>query len=157
MERQERDSTATCRPAQTMTKLMRIFTDGGARGNPGPAGSGAYLLWLDEDGEVTGVAAEVSKYIGETTNNQAEYMAIVFGLQKARELGATHVDMVMDSELAMKQLNGVYKVKNAELAKRYLQVHELKKHFKKVSFRHVRREYNKEADRLVNQAIDRGV
>lgn len=136
---------------------MRIFTDGGARGNPGPAGSGAYLLWLDEQGQVAGVAAEVSEYLGETTNNQAEYLAIIFGLQKARELGATHVDVVMDSELAMRQLTGVYKVKNAELAKRYLQVRELEAHFKKVTFHHVRRERNKEADRLVNQAIDRMV
>ncbi|MEK7665610.1 MAG: ribonuclease HI family protein [Patescibacteria group bacterium] len=137
-----------------MKKPIRIFTDGGARGNPGPAGSGAYLLWLDEDGKVTSVAGEVSEYIGETTNNQAEYKAIVFGLQKARELGATHVDLVMDSELAMKQLNGQYKVKNAELAKRFHEVCELKHYFKKVTFRHVRRELNKHADALVNKAID---
>lgn len=134
-------------------KKMRVYTDGGARGNPGPAGSGAYLQWVHEDG-TTKFAGEVSEYVGQTTNNQAEYLAIIFGLKKARELGAESVEMVMDSELAVRQLTGVYKVKNAELAKRYLEVTELSRQFKQVTFRHVRRELNKQADALVNKAID---
>ena len=78
-------------------KRVRTYTDGGARGNPGPAGAGAVVLALDADGKDGKVLAEVSKYLGETTNNQAEYTAIVLALQKARELGAEEVEMVMDS------------------------------------------------------------
>ena len=138
-------------------KRVRTYTDGGARGNPGPAGAGAVVLALDADGKDGKVLAEVSKYLGETTNNQAEYTAIVLALQKARELGAEEVEMVMDSELAVRQLNGIYRVKNAELAKRFLEIVELKRHFKHVTFRHVRREFNKHADALVNQAIDSAI
>ncbi len=136
-----------------MHKHLRIYTDGGARGNPGPAASGAVLKEL-KDGKEGKVIAEVSRYLGKTTNNQAEYTAIIIGLERARELGAEEVEVVMDSELAVKQLNGEYKVKNAELAKRYLEIWNLKNHFKKISFRHVRREKNKEADALVNKTID---
>jgi ribonuclease HI len=136
-----------------MPKRLRIYTDGGARGNPGPAASGAVIKEM-RDGKEGKIIAEVSRYLGETTNNQAEYTAIIIGLERARELGAEEVDVVMDSELAVRQLNGEYKVKNAELAKRYLEIWNLKNHFKKISFRHVRREKNKEADALVNKTID---
>lgn len=128
---------------------LTIYADGGARGNPGPAGSGAVLK--DEDGELV---AEVSEYIGETTNNQAEYKAIIFALQKAKELRADDLDVFLDSELAVKQLNGEYKVKNAEIAKRFLEIHNLLPSFKSVRFRHVYRAKNAEADALVNKAID---
>lgn len=135
---------------------LRIYTDGGSRGNPGPAASGAVIKKIDghEDGETL---AHVSKWLGKDTNNQAEYTAIIIGLQRAKTLGATEVDMVMDSELAVRQLNGIYKVKNPEIAKRFVEVHNLIQDFKKVTFRHVRREFNKEADAVVNRCIDEHV
>ena len=127
---------------------LTMYCDGGSRGNPGPAASGAVL----KDGAQ--VVAEAMKYLGETTNNQAEYTSIIIGLEKAKELGATEVDVVMDSELAVKQLNGEYKVKHPEIAKRYLEVRNLLHSFSRVTFRHVKREFNKEADALVNKCID---
>lgn len=132
---------------------IRLYTDGGSRGNPGPAASGAVLLALrgEEEGEVL---ARVSRYLGRDTNNQAEYTAIIIGLERARTLGATEVDVVMDSELAVRQLNGIYKVKNPEIAKRFVEVHNLVQDFDKVTFRHVPREKNKQADALVNECID---
>ncbi|EKD33032.1 MAG: ribonuclease H [uncultured bacterium] len=132
-----------------MHKKLILFADGGARGNPGPAGSGAVLY--SKDGKEI---ATVSKYIGNTTNNQAEYTAIVLGLSKAMELEAEEVDVYLDSELAVKQLNGQYKVKNPEIAKRFLEVHNLRLKFRNVRFSHVRREKNSRADELVNNAID---
>jgi len=132
-----------------MSKII-IHSDGGARGNPGPAGIGAVLN--AEDGIVL---AEISKYLGETTNNQAEYKALIAGLEKAKELKAEEVDCYLDSELVVKQLNHEYKVKNADLATLFLQVHNLSLSFKKITFIHVRREYNKEADRLANEAMDK--
>lgn len=135
---------------------VRIYTDGGARGNPGPAGAGAVIKEIKQDGKDGKVLAEIAEYMGVATNNQAEYTAILRGIEKAKELGATEIDFVMDSELAVRQLNGIYKVKNTELAKIFLKIHNLRVGFKNVTFRHVRREYNKEADALVNLAIDRG-
>lgn len=127
-----------------------IHTDGGARGNPGPAGLGVFIT--DADGKVLKAH---SRYLGEQTNNYAEYMAIIDALTHAKELGATEVDMRMDSELAVRQLNGQYRVRNPALGLLYVQVHNLKLGFRKVTFTHVRREMNKDADRLVNEAIDR--
>ncbi len=132
---------------------VRIYTDGGARGNPGPAASGAVLKKL-QDGHEGEVVATVSKYLGKNTNNQAEYTAIVIGLEKAKEIGATNVEIYLDSELATKQLNGQYKVKNQEIAKRFLEVKNLVQAFERVTFTHVRREKNKEADTLVNNVLD---
>lgn len=135
---------------------VRIYTDGGSRGNPGPAASGAVIKEIDghADGETI---VCVSRWLGKDTNNQAEYTAIIIGLERAKTLGATEVDMVMDSELAVRQLNGIYKVKNPEIAKRFVEVHNLIQDFKKVTFRHVRREFNKEADAVVNKCIDEHV
>ncbi len=136
-----------------MSKHVRIYTDGGARGNPGPAASGAVIKSLDaeKEGEVLDT---VSHYLGEATNNQAEYMAIIIGLERALHLGATDVQVYMDSELAAKQLNGEYKVKDEDLAKLFLKVWNLKNQFKTCTFTHVRREKNKEADALVNKSLD---
>ena len=133
-----------------MEKII-IHSDGGARGNPGPAGIGAVLN--NDKGEVL---AEISKYLGETTNNQAEYQALIAGLEKAKELKAEELVCYLDSELVVKQLNREYKVKNAELAPLFLKIHNLSLSFRKISFIHVRREYNKEADRLANEAMDKG-
>ncbi|MBU0531071.1 MAG: ribonuclease HI family protein [Candidatus Uhrbacteria bacterium] len=129
-------------------RKLEIYTDGGARGNPGPAAAGAVLK---ADGEVVD---SLSRYLGETTNNQAEYRAILMGLERAHMLGAEEVDMYMDTELACKQLNGEYKVKDPELAKLFVKVWNLTHEFKKVTFTHVRREKNKEADALVNKSLD---
>lgn len=131
-----------------MTKFI-IHSDGGARGNPGPAAIGAVIA--DVNGKVV---ETVSKTIGETTNNQAEYQAILAGLEVAKKLGAEEVDCFLDSELVVKQLRHEYKVKNKELAPLFVKVHNLSLQFKKISFTHIRRELNKEADKLVNEALD---
>lgn len=132
-----------------MNKKLIIHTDGGARGNPGPAGIGAVLK--NEEGEIV---VEISEYIGEGTNNQAEYRAAIVAMEKAKELGAEELVFNLDSELVVKQIRREYKVKNEGLAPLFLKIHNLSQSFKKVSFNHVRREFNKEADLLVNLAID---
>lgn len=128
-----------------------IHSDGGARGNPGPAGIG--VLLTNEQGVSV---AEISNFIGRATNNQAEYQALLAGLEKAKSLGAEEVVCRLDSELVVKQLNHEYKVKNKDLAPLFLKVHNLITGFKKISFQHVPREMNKEADKLANEAMDRG-
>jgi len=133
-----------------------MFADGGARGNPGPAASGAVLFELEDD-EIGKKIAEVSEYLGRATNNQAEYNAIVIGIKKAKELGIQILDVRLDSELAVKQLNGEYKVRNEELAKKFLEIYNLRQSFREIRFSHVRREYNKVADALVNKAIDQAL
>ncbi|MBI2551585.1 ribonuclease HI family protein [Candidatus Uhrbacteria bacterium] len=135
---------------------VRIYTDGGSRGNPGPSGAGAVIYKL-KDGEEGKIIGEVSEFLGKATNNQAEYTAIILGLQLAKTLNAKEVDLVMDSELAVKQINGEYRVKNQDLANKFLSVKNLMAQFTRVHVRHVRREYNKVADKLVNEAIDKGL
>lgn len=132
-------------------EFIKIYSDGGARGNPGPAGIGAVLI-DQEDKEL----AEISEYLGETTNNQAEYKALIAALKKAKELGYEYLECYLDSELVVKQLKREYKVKNKELAPLFLEVHNLSCFFKNISFHHVRREENKRADKLANLAMDRG-
>jgi ribonuclease HI len=130
-----------------------IKTDGGARGNPGPAGIGVVVE--DEKGNVL---EEHAKYLGITTNNQAEYRAVIVGLERALVLGATSVEVLADSELLVRQANGEYKVKNPEIAKRYLELKNLETRLGgHVKYRHVRREYNKHADKLSNEAMDKGM
>lgn len=130
-----------------------IRTDGGARGNPGPAGIGVVI----EDGKGT-VLEEHAKFLGHTTNNQAEYQAVILGLQRAVALGAASVEVVADSELMVKQANGEYRVKNPELAKRYMELKNLEMQLgRRVKYRHVRREFNKHADALSNKAMDQGM
>jgi len=137
-------------------KKRRMFADGGSRGNPGPAASGAVVYEL-KDGELGELVIEVGEYLGRATNNQAEYNAIVIGLEKALEFGFEALDVRLDSELAVKQINGIYKVKNPELAKKFLEVFNLKQKFKEITFTHVRREYNKVADAVVNKTIDQAL
>ena len=129
-----------------------IHSDGGARGNPGPSGIGAIIH--DEEGLVI---AEISKFIGISTNNQAEYRALIAGLEKAFELGVDEVDCYLDSELVVKQINREYKVKNKELAPLFLIVYNLLTKFKNSHFFHIPREQNREADHLANDAMDRGI
>ncbi|NMB48276.1 ribonuclease HI family protein [Candidatus Kuenenbacteria bacterium] len=129
---------------------LTIFTDGGARGNPGPAGVG--LVIFDESGEK--LLATHKKYIGEATNNVAEYSAVILAMEEAKKMGAEELGFVLDSELVVKQLNGEYKVKNEDLGKLFIKIYNLRQQFRKVTFRHVPREQNKLADKLVNEAID---
>lgn len=131
---------------------ITIYSDGGARGNPGPSGIGAVLY-----NEKNEVVAKISRYIGEGTNNQAEYQALLVALEKAKDLRAKEVKCYLDSELVVKQLNGQYKVKDQVLAKIFLKIWNLKKDFSNISFHHVRREKNKLADQLVNEAIDKAL
>jgi ribonuclease H / adenosylcobalamin/alpha-ribazole phosphatase len=128
----------------------RLSTDGGARGNPGPAAYG-YVLEA-EDGTVLDARGEA---IGVATNNVAEYRALVAGLAKAVELGLDELEVVSDSELVVKQMRGEYKVKNATLAELKAEAEGLARRLPKVVYTAVRREHNELADRLVNEALDR--
>ena len=128
----------------------RLFTDGGARGNPGPAAYG-YVLEA-EDGTVLAAHGEA---IGVATNNVAEYRALVAGLAKAAELGVGELGVISDSELLVKQMRGEYKVKNAALRDLWDEARSLAASVGKVTFEAVRREHNELADRLVNEALDR--
>jgi len=127
----------------------RLFTDGGARGNPGPAAYG-YVLEAD-DGTV--LAAHGEK-IGVATNNVAEYSALLAGLRRAAELGVDELEVVSDSELMVKQMTGVYRVKNEALRDLSLEAARLTRALPRVTYTHVRREHNELADRLVNEALD---
>lgn len=126
------------------------FSDGGARGNPGPAGIGAVLY-----NEKKETIAELSYYLGETTNNQAEYRALIMAIEKAKELACDELECFLDSELVVKQLNREYKVKNQELAPLFLKIHNLSLSFKKITFKHIPREQNSAADALANLAMDK--
>jgi ribonuclease H / adenosylcobalamin/alpha-ribazole phosphatase len=127
----------------------RLFTDGGARGNPGPAAS-AFVLEA-EDGTVLDARGEA---IGVATNNVAEYRALVAGLARAAELGVGELEVVSDSELLVKQMKGEYRVKNAALIDLSLEAARLARQVGAVRYTAVRREHNELADRLVNEALD---
>jgi ribonuclease HI len=126
-----------------------LHTDGGARGNPGPAAF-AYVLEAD-DGSVLAAHGET---IGVATNNVAEYRGLVAGLAKAVELEVGEVEVVSDSELLVKQMRGEYKVKNEALRELSLEAARLARRLRRVEYRHVRRAHNELADRLVNEALD---
>jgi ribonuclease H / adenosylcobalamin/alpha-ribazole phosphatase len=127
----------------------RLSTDGGARGNPGPAAFG-YVLET-EDGTVLAARGET---IGVATNNVAEYRALVAGLQKALELAVDELDVVSDSQLLVRQMTGEYKVKNEALRKLSLEAAALARQLGRVTYRSIPREHNELADRLVNEALD---
>ena len=131
------------------SKRFKIYSDGGSRGNPGPAAIGAVVTDLD-----TNEVLEISDYIGETTNNQAEYKALIMALEKVKELGGVEIECYLDSELVVKQLNGQYKVKDVGLGPLFIKIHNIRQGFKKIHFHHVPRSLNKEADRLVNEVLD---
>ena len=128
---------------------IHTYTDGGARGNPGPAAIGVVLK--TPNGSIITTHKEC---IGSTTNNQAEYKALVKALEMAKEEGAQEVHCYLDSELVVKQLRREYRVKDQELGKLFVLAWNLGLNFSKVSYTHIRREFNKEADSLVNQALD---
>ncbi|MFL5966092.1 MAG: ribonuclease HI family protein [Gaiellaceae bacterium] len=127
----------------------RLSTDGGARGNPGPAAYG-YVLEAD-DGDVLAAHGE---RIGRATNNVAEYRGLVAGMRKAAELGVTELDVVSDSELLVKQMRGEYRVKNEALRALWDEATDLERRFRRVRYTSVRREHNELADSLVNEALD---
>lgn len=131
-----------------MKKLI-THTDGGARGNPGPAAIGVVIS--DDTGKEL---AAIKEYIGETTNNQAEYKALIKALEQAALMNAESVTCYLDSELVVKQLTGLYKIKEAGLQALAMEAIKFKNKFKQVEFKHVRREQNARADQLVNEALD---
>jgi ribonuclease HI len=131
-------------------RRLLIHTDGAARGNPGPAGLGAIL----RDAQTGEAVAELATYLGVRTNNYAEWTAVEAALEKALELGATHVDLRMDSQLVARQITGIYRVKHADLKPIHARVMALLARFEGYSVGHVPRELNKDADRLSNVAID---
>jgi ribonuclease HI len=133
----------------TSTLHAVIYSDGGSRGNPGPSAAG--FVVMEQDGDVV---AEGGAYLGRTTNNVAEYQAVYLGLEKAQEMGFKTVDFRMDSQLVANQLNGVYKIRNTELRPINNRIAELAQQFERVTFTHVRREYNQLADGVVNKILD---
>ena len=132
-----------------------IYTDGGSRGNPGPAGIGVVIKGPAE-------IKKYGEYIGEATNNEAEYQAVIFALKKLKQLigkekskSEAEIEVHLDSELLANQLNGEYKIKEKRLQELFLEVWNLKQDFKSVGFKYIPREDNRGADRLVNQALDK--
>ena len=129
-------------------KRVVIFTDGASQGNPGLAAIGAIIK--DEQGRVI---TSISQGIGRTTNNQAEYKAIIAALENAVSLGASQVDMCSDSELVVRQINGRYRVKNADLKPLYQKVKQLQSQLEGFTITHISRQQNTEADSLANVAL----
>ncbi len=138
-----------------MKNKIIIHTDGGARGNPGPAAIGVVI-----ENDLTG-KKEYGEYIGETTNNEAEYRAVIFALKKLKPLIGSDkcrdslVEFILDSELVVKQLNKEYKLKDKNIQNFFIEIWNLTFDFGGVSFRYIPREENQEADRIVNQVLDR--
>lgn len=134
-----------------------IYTDGGARGNPGPAAIGVVI---GDPSTALKAYREYGEYLGEKTNNQAEYLAVTFALKKIKQLIGkkkakdAEVEMRMDSELVAKQLNGEYKILEEDLQPLFLEIWNLKLDFKNIDFVYVPREQNKKADRIVNKVLD---
>jgi ribonuclease HI len=129
-----------------------IYTDGGARGNPGPAGVG--VIFYDGKGEKI---KEMAEFIGNKTNNQAEYNGLILALREAIKLKPRNVEVYLDSELVVNQINGEYRVKNKDLKILFEEAKRLADKFESIFFHHTLREGNKEADKLVNQVIDRKI
>jgi dinuclear metal center YbgI/SA1388 family protein len=148
LDEPERDSVH--REAGPDDARYRLYTDGGARGNPGPAGIGVRLLTAEGT-----LVDELSDVIGDATNNVAEYEALLAGLELALDRGVERLTVFMDSELVVRQLNGQYKVKNADLKALHAEAARRLRGFREVDVKHIRREQNSDADRLVNEALDR--
>lgn len=129
-------------------KLL-VYSDGAARGNPGPAGAGAVLFAPDGH-----VVERLGRYLGPNTNNYAEYMGLIIGLERAHELGAREVEVFADSQLMIRQLEGTYKVKAENLKALHREAQALLRRFDTVTLTHVPREENKDADEMSNRAID---
>ncbi|MDQ3123269.1 MAG: 4a-hydroxytetrahydrobiopterin dehydratase [bacterium] len=128
---------------------IKLYADGGSRGNPGPSAGGFVLLDMSDQ-----ILHENGKYLGITTNNQAEYHSLKGGVEAAIKIGAKTVHVYMDSMLVVNQMKGIYKVKNRDLWPIYEAIKKLTENFDKVTFTHVPREYNKLADGMVNKTLD---
>ena len=128
---------------------MNLYFDGKAEPNPGKGSAGAVLF--NENGQEV---FRIGKYLPQTTNNQAEYKAVLEGLDSAYDMGAAQVDVYMDSLLVVNQMSGIFKIKNVDLLKINVSIHEAIKKFDKVSFKHVPRALNKLADAEVNRVLD---
>jgi ribonuclease HI/pterin-4a-carbinolamine dehydratase len=128
---------------------VKIFADGGSRGNPGPSASGFVVMDEEEN-----ILVDKGVYLGVTTNNQAEYTALKLALEEAHTLGAKEVQVYMDSLLVVNQMKGIFKVRNRDLWPIHEAIKQLAAGFKKISFNHVPREFNKLADAAVNRALD---
>ena len=126
-----------------------IYTDGGSRGNPGPGALGVVIT--DENEKIL---KEYSHYLGEVSNNQAEYEAVIFALQKAKQLKIKEVELRVDSELVGRQLSGEYKIKDPDLQPLFIKAWNLRLDYDNIDIKIIRREQNKKADRLVNQELD---
>lgn len=133
----------------TNYKLLKVYCDGGSRGNPGPSATGYVVINEDE-----GVVVKGGDYIGVTTNNQAEYQAVRQALEACSKLSVKILDFYLDSLLVVNQINGIYKIKNRDLWPIHEAICDLKRHFKKVTFTHIPREMNKDADAIVNRVLD---
>ena len=133
-----------------MSKIIKTYTDGGARGNPGPAAIG--IVIKDEDGKVLKKHAE---YIGSTTNNQAEYKALIKALEIVKDFDPSEVHCFLDSELVVKQMRQEYRVKDAGLQPLFIKAWNLAISLGKVKFTHIPRTQNEEADEILNQELDR--
>jgi len=131
-----------------MKSKIEVYVDGASRGNPGEAGIGIVIKQGNK------ILLEVGSYIGKATNNVAEYMALIRGLEEAIIMGDEHVKVISDSELLVKQIKGEYKVKNEGLKPLFFHAKELIKKLKKFEIEHAYREENKHADKLANQGID---
>jgi ribonuclease HI len=137
-------------PSEVMPlEVAKLYTDGGSRGNPGPSAAAFVICNLDDS-----VVEKSGIYLGVTTNNKAEYQGLRLGLERAKEAGVQDLNVFMDSQLVVNQVNGIYKVKNPDLAPVNQEVLALAKLFKKISFTYVPRELNKLADKEVNRILD---
>jgi ribonuclease HI len=134
-----------------MNKLI-VYLDGASRGNPGPAGVG--IIISNEEGKII---SQINKYVGKTTNNVAEYMALIHALKVAKKYKAKWVRFYLDSELLVNQINGLYRTKNKNLFNLLQQVRKLSNNFSQVEFQYIPREENKLADKLANKAINLAV
>lgn len=143
------EETAGSTQDQPPPEEVKVFTDGGSRGNPGPSASGFVILDMEDN-----VLVDKGVYIGITTNNQAEYMALKFALEECQKIGILEAQVYMDSLLVVNQMKGIFKVKNRDLWPIHDAIQQLAKQFKKISFSHVPREFNKLADAAVNRALD---
>jgi len=129
---------------------VKVFSDGGSRGNPGPSASGFVILDMEDN-----VLVDKGVYLGITTNNQAEYTALKLALEECRKMGVTEAQVYLDSLLVVNQMKGIFKVKNRDLLPVHDAIKQLAKQFRKISFSHVPREFNKLADAAVNRALDK--
>lgn len=134
----------------TNNEQLVVYADGGSRGNPGPSASGFVI----KDPSDTRLLFEGGKYLGITTNNQAEYQAVKLALEKALEMGGRSIQCRLDSLLVVNQLNGIYKIRNRDLWPIHAYIKDISQKFEHISFTHVRREFNKEADAMVNKILD---